>query len=170
VFTAQLTPHQVHRIGVGFTNGATTGAATTELHNLALFVNNTPVNLVDPEASGNYGAYGLIAGNDRMRVSNFTSTHNIVYRNGGAAYDLLDWTDGSEPDYVDPNPGAIDYNVLYQNVAKSADTVFGNLPVDADTVIANPQFMNEQAGDYTLQPDSPAMATGFVASGVPLAP
>jgi hypothetical protein len=31
-------------------------------------------------------------------------------------------------------------------------------------------FANAQAGDYTLQPGSPALAMGFTATGVPLAP
>jgi hypothetical protein len=31
-------------------------------------------------------------------------------------------------------------------------------------------FTNAQAGDYTLQPNSPAVAMGFTTTGVPLAP
>jgi hypothetical protein len=37
-------------------------------------------------------------------------------------------------------------------------------------VLANPQFNNVQSGDYTLQPNSPALAQGFIPNGVPLAP
>ncbi|HEY1900943.1 MAG TPA: right-handed parallel beta-helix repeat-containing protein [Terracidiphilus sp.] len=170
VFTAQLAPHQIHRIGIGLTNGANTGASTTALHNLALFVNNTAVNLVAPEATGAYGAYGFVAGNDSLPVTNFSSTHNIVYRDGGSSQDLMDWTDWADASYLDPNPGSVDDNVLYQNVAKAGDSVFGSQVTDANSVLANPLFTNAKTGDYTLQQDSPALALGFSASGVPLAP
>ncbi len=125
VFTAQLTPHQVHRIAISLINGAATGASTTALHNLALFVNDTAVNLVAPEAQGTYGAYGFMVGNDSMQVTNFSATHNIVYRNGGATWDLMDWNDWAAPPYIDPDPGSIDYNVLFQNIAKAGDPTFG---------------------------------------------
>jgi hypothetical protein len=167
IFTAQLTPHQVHRIGIALTNGATTGTATAALNNLALFVNNTAVQLVAPEATGNYGSYGFVAGSDRMQVTNFSATHNIVYRNGGGSMDVLDWSDGAEPAYIDPNPGSIDDNVLYQNVAKSDDTIMGANGADIHSQLTNPMFANAKNGDYTLQPNSPAFALGFSTSGVP---
>jgi parallel beta-helix repeat protein len=170
IFTAQLTTHQIHRIAVALTNGATTGTSTTALHNLALFVNNTAVNLVAPEAQGSYGAYGFVVGNDRLQVTNFSSTHNIVYRNGGASQDLMDWTDWTDPSYEDPNPGTVNFNVLFQNVAQAGDTVLGAQGTDANSVLANPGFTNAQAGDYTLLANSPALAEGFNATGVPLAP
>jgi parallel beta-helix repeat protein len=170
VFTAQLTPHQIHRIGIVLTNGVATGASTTALHNLSLFVNNTAVNLVAPEATGAYGAYGFVVGNDSLPVTNFSSTHNIVYRDGGASQDLMDWTDWADPSYLDPNPGSIDNNVLYQNVAKAGDSIFGSLPTDANSVLADPMFTNVQTGDYALQQDSPALTLGFNTTGVPLAP
>jgi parallel beta-helix repeat protein len=170
VFTAQLTPHQIHRIGIGLTNGVTAGNSTTTLNNLALFVNNTAVNLVAPEAQGSYGAFGFVVGNDNLEVTNFSSTHNIVYRNGGSSEDLFDWTDGADPAYRDPNPGTINYNVLFQNVAKAGDTALGSQGTDTNSVLSNPMFNNAQTGDYTLQQGSPALAEGFVASGVPLAP
>jgi parallel beta-helix repeat protein len=166
-FTTQLTPHQIHRIGIGLTNGAATGASTTALDNLALFVNNTAVSLVAPEAQGNYGAYGFVAGNDALEVTNFSSTHNIVYRSAGASEDLMDWTN---PSYRDPDPGTVNYNVLFQNVAKAGDTIFGNQTTDAASVLANPMFTNAQAGDYTLLESSPALSMGFTTNGVPLAP
>lgn len=169
VFTAQLTPHQTHRIGIGLTNGATTGSTTTELHNLAMFVNNTAVQLAAPEATGNYGAYGFVVGNDNLPVTNFSSTHNIVYRNGGASLDLLDWTNWAAYSNADPDPGTIDYNVLFQNVAKADDTGLGSLGTDAQSIMSNPQFVNAQVGDYTLQPNSPALSVGFNPAGVPLA-
>ena len=169
VFTAQLTPHQTHRIGIGLTNGATTGTPTTELHNLAMFVNNTAVQLAAPEATGNYGAYGFVVGNDNLPVTNFSSTHNIVYRNGGASLDLLDWTNWSAYSNADPDPGTIDYNVLFQNVAKADDTGLGSLGTDAQSIMSNPQFVNAQLGDYALQPNSPALSVGFNPAGMPLA-
>jgi len=152
------------------TNGATVGSSTTELHNLTLFVNNTAVNLIAPEAQGSYGAYGFVVGDDALQVTNFSSTHNIVYRSAGSSQDLMDWTDWADPTYRDPNPGAINYNVLFQNVAKAGDTILSGQGSDAQSVLANPQFNNVQSGDYTLQPNSPALAQGFIPNGVPLAP
>lgn len=170
VFTAQLTPHQMHRIGIALTNGVTTGTSTTALHNMALFVNNTAVQLVDPEAQGNYGAYGFVAGNDSLLVTNFSAMHNIVYRNGGSAQNVMDWTQWSDPSYVDPDPGTIDESVLYQNVAKAGDSVFGSQPVDAHSLLADPMFANVQTGNYALESNSPALSEGFSTDGVPLMP
>jgi parallel beta-helix repeat protein len=170
VFTAQLTPHQIHRIGVALTNGVTAGTSTTALHNLELFVNNTAVELVAPEAKGSYGAFGFVTGNDNLQVTNFSATHNIVYRGGGSSQNLMDWTDWTDPSYVDPDPGTVDSSVLFQSVAKAGDTIFGSERLDAHSVLTDPQFTNPQAGDYTLQPDSPALAVGFSTNGVPLAP
>jgi parallel beta-helix repeat protein len=170
VFTTQIAPHQIHRIGISLTNGAVTGASTTVLHNMALFVNNTAVSLVAPEAQGNYGAYGFVVGNDALEVTNFSSTRNIVYRSAGASEDLMDWTDWADPSYRDPDPGTVNYNVLFQNVAKAGDTIFANQTTDANSTLANPTFTNAQAGDYTLQSNSPAFAMGFTVAGVPLAP
>ncbi len=170
LFTTQLTPHQIHRIGIVLTNGTVTGTSTTALHNMAMFVNNTAVNLVAPEAQGNYGAYGFVAGKDALEVTNFSSTHNIVYRSAGASEDLMDWTDWADPSYRDPDPGTVNFNVLYQNVARAGDTVFGNQSTDTASALANPMFADAQSGDYTLLPDSPAFGIGFTASGVPLAP
>jgi len=169
VFTAQLTPHQIHRIGVALTNGVTSGTATTALHNLALFVNNTAVSLVAPEASGSYGAYGFMVGKDNLEVTNFSAVHNIVYRNGGSSWNMEDWSDFGGGTYVDPNPGIVDDNVLYQSVARAGDAVFGNQQLDVHSVLTNPLFTNAQTGDYSLQPNSPALALGFTTEGVPLA-
>jgi hypothetical protein len=169
VFTAQLATHQIHRIGIQLTNGAEAGTPTTALHNMTLFVNNTAVQLVAPEAQGTYGAYGFVAGNDSMQVTNFSATNNIVYRNGGLAQDLMDWTDWTDPGYVDPDPGNVDYNVLFLDMAKASDTVFGSQVLDAHSVLANPLFTNAQIGDYTLMSNSPAMAAGFNAADIPLA-
>jgi len=168
LFTAQLAPHQRHRLAIALSNGTATGTPTATLGNLALFVNNTAVQLVAPEATGNYGAYGFIVGGDNLEVTNFTSQHNIVYRDGGSAQDVFDWSDGGT--YIDPNPGLIDDNVLFQNVARAGDTVIGAQGVDAHSLLANPGFTNAQAGDYTLPANSPALALGFNPGGVPLAP
>lgn len=170
VFTAQLTPHQIHRIAIGLTNGAIAGASTTALHNLVLFVNNTAVQLNDPEAQGADGAYGFVSGNDNLQVTNFSATQNIVYRNGGLSQNLMDWTDWTNASYLDPNPGSIDDNVLFQNVTKASDTVFGSQPLDAHSVLADPEFTNPQSGDYTLLPNSPARGLGFSVEDAPLAP
>jgi len=71
---------------------------------------------------------------------------------------------------VDPNPGTINSSVLFQGVAKAGDTVLGGQGSDANSVLSNPMFTNAQAGDYTLQANSPALAVGFTTAGVPLAP
>jgi len=169
IFSAQLTPHMVHRIGITLTNGATNGTPTATLSNLALFVNNTAVQLVAPEATGNYGSYGFVAGGDRMQVTNYSATHNIVYRNGGGSMDVLDWSDGAVPAYIDPNPGSISDNVLFQNVAKSDDTTMGANGADANSQLVNPMFANAASGNYALQANSPALGMGFTTSAVPLA-
>ena len=59
--------------------------------------------------------------------------------------------------------------MLYKNVAKAGDTIFGTQPVDADSVLANPLFTNATNGDYTLKSNSPAFTVGFNPAGVPLA-
>jgi hypothetical protein len=82
----------------------------------------------------------------------------------------MDWTDWADPTYRDPNPGTINYNVLFQNVAKAGDTVLGAQGTDAQSVLANPQFNDVQTGDYTLDPNSSALTEGFNPNGVPLAP
>jgi hypothetical protein len=103
-------------------------------------------------------------------VTNFSSTHNIVYRDGGSSQDLMDWTDWTDPSYVDPDPGTVNSSVLFQGVAKAGDTVFGGQQLDSNSELSNPMFTNSQAGDYTLQPNSPALTVGFNPAGVPLAP
>ncbi|MGO9339357.1 MAG: hypothetical protein ACLPY1_17815, partial [Terracidiphilus sp.] len=100
----------------------------------------------------------------------FSSTHNIVYRSAGASQDLMDWTDWADPSYRDPDPGTVNYNVLFENVAKAGDTIFANQSTDANSVLDNPMFTNAQASDYTLQPNSPALTMGFKTTGIPLAP
>ena len=50
VFSAQLTPHQVHRIGIALTNGVAAGTPATALNHMELFVNHTAVGLVTAES------------------------------------------------------------------------------------------------------------------------
>jgi len=168
IFTAQLAPHTVHRIGITLSNGATSGTPTATLGNLAMFVNNTAVQLVAPEATGNYGSYGFVAGGDRLQVTHYSATHNIVYRNGGGSMDVLNWSDGAVPAYIDPNPGSINDNVLFQNVARSDDTTMGANGADANSQLVNPMFANATIGNYTLQANSPALGMGFTTGAVPL--
>jgi parallel beta-helix repeat protein len=177
VFLVPLTPHQIHRIGIALTNGASAGTPTTALLNLALFVNNTAVQLSDPEALNGVGAYGFLCGEanssgeaNPTMVTNFSITHNLVYRNGGVSGELSDWTNLNFPSYVDPNPGTIDDNVLYQGVAKAIDPVFGLELLDAHSLLNDQLFTNASEGNYSLQGNSPAYTVGFITSGVPLAP
>ena len=109
-------------------------------------------------------------GNDALPVTNFSATHEIVYRNGGESQDLMDWTDWSDPSYVDPKPGSIDDNFLYQNVAKAAESVFGSQPVEANSLLANSMPPQKKTGDYTLEQRSPAFNLGFSAADIPFAP
>ena len=103
-------------------------------------------------------------------VTSFSITHNIVYRSGGMSEELYDWTNLYFPTYVDPNPGTIDNNVLYQEVAKAIDPVFGLGLLDAHSLLNDPLFTDATVGNYTLQGNSPAYAVGFTTNGVPLAP
>jgi Right handed beta helix region/Ca-dependent carbohydrate-binding module xylan-binding len=169
IFKIPLAPHQGHRIGIALANGSDTGAVSAELHDLALFVNNTAVSLVAPEATGSYGAYGFAAIPDDLMVSNFSVTRNIVYRNGGFSQDVYDMTPLKYPLYLDPNPGTINSNLLYQSVSKATDATFGGEVLDLNSLIGDPLFAAPSRGDYRLQPGSPAFAIGFSVSGVPLA-
>jgi hypothetical protein len=71
---------------------------------------------------------------------------------------------------VDPNPGTINYNVLFQNFSIAWDPIFGSVVLDKSTLLTDPLFTNAAGGDYTLQQNSPAITVGFSTSGVPLAP
>jgi hypothetical protein len=163
IFKTALTPHTVHRIGIQLINGADSGTATTSLQNLALFVNNTAVNLTfDNPRTGNY------AQDDDLSPTDFSITHNIVYLMGGGGSDLGVYLSNSS--YLDPDPGTIDYNVLYQNITKASSSLFGSQPLDVHSVLSDPLFTNPAAGDYMLQGNSPALGVGFITAGVPLAP
>jgi hypothetical protein len=170
VFKVALVPHQVHRIGVALTNGADTGSPTTSLQELALFVNNTAVNLAAPEAMGHYGSYGFAAIPDDLMVSNFSANQNIIYRNGGLSQDVYDMTPSRYPAYIDPSPGTINSNLLFMNVVGATDSIFGGQALDVDSQFADPLFVSPSRGDYRIQAGSPALALGFKADDVPLAP
>jgi len=164
VFKAVLAPHEHHQITLQLDNGADTGAATASLHNIVFFINNTI--LVPQVAIVPF----LLAGNDDLLVSDMTVTHTIMYMNGGHASVLSDFTGTNYPNYIDPNPGVIDYNLLYSHVDKASDSIFGTRPLDVHTISADPLFTDPGSGDYSLQPNSPAGTVGFVSTGVPLKP
>jgi parallel beta-helix repeat protein len=163
IFKTSLTPHTIHRIGIQLINGANSGTATTSLQNIALFVNNTAVSLtfVNPR-DGNY------VQDDDLGPTDFSITHNIVYLMGGVGSDLGVYLANSS--YLDPDPGTIDYNVLYQNIAKASNSLFGSQTLDVHSVLSDPLFTNPAVGEYTLQDNSPAFGVGFITAGVPLAP
>jgi hypothetical protein len=163
IFKTALTPHTVHRIGIQLANGATSGTATTSLQNIALFVNNTAVNL-----QFNNPRIGIYAQDDDLSPTHFSITHDIIYLIGGGGSDLGVYLSNSS--YVDSNPGTINYNVLYQNVSKASNALFGSQALDANSVLSDPLFTNPAVGDYTLQGNSPAFGVGFITAGVPLAP
>ena len=159
-----------HRVGIPTTNGADTGSVTTALHNLGLIVNNTAVSLAAPESKGTFGSYGFAAIPDDLLVTNFFVTQNIVYRNGGISQDVFDMTSGGYPSYLDPDPGVINWNLLFQNVYPASDTICGSQPLDLNSVMADPIFANPSRGDYRIDAASPALTTGFTPAGVPLGP
>ena len=168
LFSIALTTHQIHRVGIELANGATSGTPTTELNSLALFVNGTAVQLVDPEASGHLGAYGFRANPADLMVSDVSVKYNIVYRDGGSSQDFIDTTVMEYPTYVDPNAGIVDYNDLYYNVLKASDSVFGQKSLDIHSIASNPMFIEPSQGDYSLSPLSPAINLGFNINGLPL--
>jgi hypothetical protein len=91
-----------------------------------------------------------------------------MYMNGGHGTVLTDLTATAYPNYLDPDPGTIDYNLRYSQVDKAADSIFGSRALDVHSIAADPVFTDPGSGDYTLQPDSPAAGIGFKAAGVPL--
>jgi len=145
-------------------NGADTGAPTRTLHNISFFVNNTA--LQPRSAMTTFHQ----AGNDDLLLSNLSVTHTIMYMNGGHGDALLDSTRDFNPNHVDPDPGTIDYNLLYRDVDKATDAIFGTRLLDAHTISGDPLFADPASGDYTLQMSSPAFKVGFLADGVPLEP
>lgn len=169
-FKVALQPHQEHRVGIALTNGAETGSTTTALLNVGLMVNNTVVSLAASEAASNFGSSGFAIVPDDLMVSNFSVTQNIVYRNGGLSREIYDLTPCTYPAYIDPDPGVIDSNLLFQNISPAADTIFGSQALDANSIVADPEFTNPSRGDYRIQGGSPASAIRFTAAGVPLGP
>jgi len=164
VFKATLTPHTQHKIALRLDNGAVSGTPTRQLHNVTFFINNTVL-------TPNFHTFNLyLAQNDDLKVTNFSVTHSVVYRTNGHAQDLTDST--SSTSYVDPNPGTIDYNVVFsaQSRFDSDDPTFGKITLDANSVNDDPQFLNPAIGDYTLHSNSPALSLGFTTDGVPLKP
>jgi parallel beta-helix repeat protein len=164
VFKAALVPHRRHRISLQFDNGVDTGTPTTTLHNITLFINNSAVSLA-PTTTPFYGA-----GNDDLLVSDISITHSIMYLTGGLGTVLNDFTGTSYPKYVDPSPGTVDQNLLYGQISKTVDTIFGAQTLDAHSITADPLFTDVDSGDYSFQTKSPAESIGFSESGVPLKP
>jgi parallel beta-helix repeat protein len=164
VFKAALTPHTQHKIRLRLNNGADSGTATRQLHNITFFINNTVL-------TPNFHTFNLyLAQDDDLKVTNFSVTHSVVYRTNGPAQDLTNST--SSTSYVDPNPGTIDYNLVYSSLTRfdSDDPTFGNVTLDANSINDDPQFVNPAIGDYTLHSNSPALSLGFAMDGVPLKP
>jgi Ca-dependent carbohydrate-binding module xylan-binding len=162
VFKAALAPHQHHQISLQLDNGVDSGTPTAALHNIAFFVNNTAF---VPQVSV---VPFHLAGNDNLLVSDISITHTIMYMNGGHGTGLFDVTVSNYPNYVDPNPGTIDFNLLYLTVDKTSDSIFGSQQLDAHSIAADPLFTDPGSGDYTLKANSPAAGLGFSAVGVPL--
>jgi parallel beta-helix repeat protein len=163
VFKAALAPHSHHKIVLRLDNGADTGTATRQLHNITFFVNNTAIT---PYAH-TYNFY--LTQNDDLNPTNFSVTHSIVYRTNGPAQDH---TTAVPAGYVDPNPGVIDNNLVFNGTSRfdTGDPTFGKVAVDPNSMNGDPLFTNPNIGDYSLQSGSPALAMGFTTAGVPLKP
>jgi hypothetical protein len=164
VFKAALTPHTHHKVLLRLDNGADTGTATRQLHNITFFVNNAA-------ATPYFHTFNFyLSQNDDLEPTNFSVTHSVVYRTNGPAQDLTDVT--ASPSYVDPNPGLIDNNLVYNGTSRfnTGDPTFGKVAVDPNSMNGDPLFNNPNIGDYSLQSGSPALAMGFTTAGVPLTP
>jgi parallel beta-helix repeat protein len=164
VFRAALTPHTQHSVTLRLDNGAATGTATRQLHNISFFINNAVI-------TPNFHTFNLyLAQNDDLKVTNFSVTHSVVYRTNGPAQDLTDAN--ASTSYVDPDPGTIDYNLVYSGLSRfdTDDPTFGKIALDANSLNDDPQFVNPGIGDYSLRSTSPALALGFTTDGVPLKP
>jgi parallel beta-helix repeat protein len=163
VFKAALAPHTHHIVKVRLDNGADTGTATRQLHNIGLFVNNTPITPYLHTVN-----FHLVQ-NDDLNVTNFSVTRSINYRTNGPAQDL---TSAVPAGYVDTNPGVIDNNLVHsgQSRLNTGDPTFGKQAVDANSMNGDPLFTNPGIGDYSLKSNSPALALGFTTAGVPLKP
>ena len=164
VFATPLAAHSHHQIGLQLDNGADSGTSSRALHNIVFFINNTAV------LPNNVPAAFLRVAADDLATSNFSLTHNILYRHYGPGQELLDYTPSQLPGYLDPHPGTVDYNLRYQQVTAALDSSFGSQALDAHSNNADPSFAAAGAGDYSLQAGSPAAGVGFVSAGVPLSP
>jgi hypothetical protein len=132
---------------------------------MSFFINNTPVSLA---AVSEYGVQILPDNTSGPpNVGNFSYNQNIVYRSAGSGLDAsLDFQPGSA---TDPNPGTINYNLVWNTGVTLAPSLFG-YTIDKNGKQADPLFVNATIGDYTLSSSSPAFGLGFTSNGVPLAP
>jgi len=151
LFTAQLAPHR------GTASRSRSPMAPRQERDCdarqpCLFVNNTAVQLVAPRQRATTGpmdsSWAGQPGGDQILLQ-----HNIVYRNG-ARLRSVDWSDGGR---ISIQPRRDRRQRALPELARAGDTVIGAQGADAHSLLANPGSPMH-SGDYTLQPNSPALA------------
>ena len=166
-FNAKVAPYTEHQLTLVLKNGARSGSPTQSLHNISLFINGAAVPLQGPPAqNAPYGFEELV---DDLSVTHVTIESNIVYRSIGTG---MDNNFGVPGNYVDPNPGPIDYDVIFNRnlLFENSSSHLNGEVINAHSIVANPRLMNPAIGDYRLLSGSPALSRGFSTDGVPLAP
>ena len=148
-------------------NGSPSGTPTQSLHNISLFINGAAVPLEKP--SDQSAPYGFSELTDDLNPTDVTIESNIIYRASGPGVDNNFAVPGN---YVDPNPGLIDYNVIFNRTLgfENSSPHLNGKVINAHSINANPRLTNPAIGDYRLLANSPALSRGFATDGVPLAP
>jgi hypothetical protein len=101
-------------------------------------------------------------------VTNTQLYHNTFYSTGDGSVNCsqcgpniltlknnIFWTDGSAILWAD-HPFTEGNNVYW----KTGGGPYNNLPISSTSKVADPKFVNAAAGDFRLQPNSPAAALG----------
>ena len=166
-FNAKVAPYTEHQLTLVLKNGARGGSPTQSLHNISLFIDGIGVPLQGPPAK--YPPYGFRELVDNKPVTDVTIESNIVYRSIGQG---VDNNFGVPGNYVDPDPGPIDYDVIFNRklVFEDSSPHLNGEVINTHSILADPRLANPAVGDYRLLKGSPALSRGFSIEGIPLAP